>query len=253
MYGGSLSLVRTSDATLSRHCRECVVRHLGACQALSDKELARLEAIARPRRMKTGQVILPQADKPAFFANIISGVVKLTQVLHDGRQQIVGLKFASDFLGRFDGAQNPCSAEAATDVELCCFPLGEFRRIVQEHPKLERLLLESTLNELDDARDWMVLLGRKNAREKMASFFEMIARRTSNAGCVHCEPATALEFVLPLTRADIADYLGLTLETVSRQIACFKAEGIISMAPNNHRHVIVPDWHVLEQAANPVQ
>jgi CRP/FNR family transcriptional regulator len=90
-----------------------------------------------------------------------------------------------------------------------------------------------TLRELDEARDWMVTLGRKTAAEKVASFLYLIAS--------HTEPAETAEMVfdLPLTRADIGDFLGLTIETVSRQMSRLKADGIIEIS--QYRHVSVPD------------
>jgi CRP/FNR family transcriptional regulator len=243
-----LSLVISNDAMAPTQCGECAIRHRGACMALTDVELTALGQIARRRRIQAGKVILSEAQPSELFANIVSGVVKFTKMLRDGREQIVGLQFPSDFLGRIYGAENPYSAEAVTDVELCCFPLKEFRRLLKEHPNLEHRLLENTLDELDAAREWMLLLGRKTAKEKVSSFLEMIARRTFNIGCAHYEPAENAVFSLPVTRADIADYLGLTLETVSRQIAGLKADGIIAVAANN-RQITISDVEALARAA----
>ena len=186
--------------------------------------------------------MLGDSETVANYSNILSGVVKLTKILSDGRQQIVGLQFAPDFLGRPFRTESQINAEAATDVSLCSFPRAAIERLMMESPGLERRLLEETLKELAEARDWMVTLGRKTASEKVASFLLLIAR--------NIDPGTAssggrtVTFDLPLTRADIADFLGLKIETVSRRLTKLRAEGVISI--ENNRHVTVADLSRLE-------
>lgn len=230
---------------LPAKCDRCVVRHKAICGALSENELKDLNRIARQRRIPTGQVIA--ADSDIVFANILDGVVKLTKTLSDGRQQIVGLQFPPDFLGRIYAKESPYFAEAATDVELCAFPKDGFERMLRQYPDLEHRLFENTLDELDSAREWMLLLGRKTARERVASLLLMIARRAPDVGCTHTPEIRFSRFSLPLTRADLADYLGLTLETVSRQITNLKKEGVIELVDN--REIIVPDVDILEDVA----
>ena len=165
----------------------------------------------------------------------------------DGRQQIVGLLFAPDFVGRAYCETNPYFAEAATAVELCCFPRDRFEALLKEFPGLEHRLFERTLNELDSAREWMVLLGRKTATEKVASFLFLLAKRAQMTGCPHGPAAAYTLFELPLSRADIADYLGLTIETVSRQITKLRAQGHIDLV--NTQQLSVPSINVLCNAA----
>ncbi|TGW06364.1 Crp/Fnr family transcriptional regulator, partial [Mesorhizobium sp. M2D.F.Ca.ET.145.01.1.1] len=126
------------------------------------------------------------------------------------------------------------NAEAATAVSLCSFPKAAIERMMKESPELEHRLFKQTLNELDDARDWMVTLGRKSASEKVASFLLMIAR---NIDPTADSAAGSTTFDLPLTRADIADFLGLTIETVSRQLTRLRKDGVIRI--ENSRHVTV--------------
>ena len=230
---------------LPAKCDVCVVRHKAICGALSEDELKDLNRIARHRRIPTGQVIA--ADSEIVFANILEGVVKLTKTLADGRQQIVGLQFPPDFLGRIYAKESPYFAEAATDVELCAFPKDGFESILRRFPGLEHRLFENTLDELDSAREWMLLLGRKTARERVASLLLMIARRVPEVGCQHTPEANFARFSLPLTRADLADYLGLTLETVSRQITNLKKQRVIELIDN--REIVVPDIDALEDVA----
>ncbi|RUY92349.1 Crp/Fnr family transcriptional regulator, partial [Mesorhizobium sp. M7A.F.Ca.CA.001.12.2.1] len=181
------------------------------------------------------------AEAVDSYANVLSGVVKLTKSLSDGRQQIVGLQFAPDFLGRPFKGESAINAEAATAVSLCSFPKAAIERMMKESPGLEHRLFKQTLNELDDARDWMVTLGRKSASEKVASFLLMIARNIDPA----LDPAAqSTRFELPLTRADIADFLGLTIETVSRQLTRLRSDHVIRI--ENNRHVVVENLDRLQ-------
>ena len=229
-------------------CESCAVRRQAVCGAMDDTQIARLNQIARRRQLPAGQMIMSDQEKAEFFANVISGTVKLTKTLPDGRQQIVGLLFPPDFLGRAYSRNNPYFAEAATDVEICCFPHLAFEKLIAEFPDLQARLFERTLDELDAAREWMLLLGRKTAEEKVASFLMMLARRSMLVGCSHQKKDDrGCSFELPLTRADMADYLGLTIETVSRQFTRLKTRGLIRIL--NNRHLVVPDIDKLGDAA----
>ena len=210
-------------------CQTCAIRHQAVCGALKDDELTRLNQIARHRNFAPGQIVMSDDDRAEFFANVVSGVVKLAKTMPDGRQQIVGLLFAPDFVGRAYSENNPYFAEAATAVELCCFPRDSFESLLREFPGLEHRLFERTLNELDSAREWMVLLGRKTAQEKVASFLLLLA---DHIGKPSPDNPAHSEFMLPLKRADIADFLGLTLETVSRQMTKLRKMGAIDIRKN---------------------
>ncbi len=236
------------NIAMHQRCDHCAIRHKAVCGALSDEELAGISKIARQRHIKPGQTILSDEEDAEFFANIVAGTVKLSKTLADGRQQIVGLQFSPDFLGRAFGAENPFFAEAATNVELCCFPRDGFERLLKEYPGLEHRLFKHTLSELDAAREWMLLLGRKTAEEKVASFLLMIASRVPNIGCKHSDELNFVTFELPLTRADIADYLGLTIETVSRQFTRLRTQGVIDIV--NKREISVPDVDALAERAD---
>lgn len=229
-------------------CQVCAIRHKAVCGALDDKELSQLNAISRTRVLGAGEPILDAEQEVDFFANVVRGAVKLTKIMGDGRQQIVGLQFAPDFLGRAYRERSPYYAEAATEVELCIFPKARFERLLKDIPDLEMRLFQDTLNELDAARDWMLLLGRKTASEKVASFLEMIARRSPMIGCAHSPLQSEIRFDLPLSRAEIADYLGLTIETVSRQIGKLKASGVIRLHAT--REISVLDLAALRTAAS---
>lgn len=217
-------------------CLACEARHKGICGALEPQELVQLAKTTSKRKVSPGTQLIADAGPVKQYANILSGVVKLSKTLADGRQQIVGLQFAPDFLGRPFERESRLRADAATSVSLCSFPRSALERAINGSPGLERRLLNQTLKQLDDARDWMLTLGRKTAGEKVASFLLLIARNIDPYADQH---RTAASFDLPLTRGDIADFLGLTLETVSRQLTKLRTEGIIQMEAA--RHVTIPD------------
>lgn len=225
------------------HCDRCKIRHSSICEVLSDEELLHLNQIVQAKHFKAGDVILSEEQPIDFFANIVSGVVKLTKILPDGRQQIVGLLFPPDFLGQTYKNYSSVFVEAATNVELCCFPHDKFEEMLEKFPHLKQKLFEATLNELDAAREWMVLLGRKSAEEKVADLLFMIAKRSALVGC-----GTIKGFVeIPMTRSDMADYLGLTVETVSRQFTSLKSKNIITLIDSNH--IDIPDLEALSETA----
>lgn len=242
---GLKTMAEARSTAIPVKCETCIIRHRSICAVLSEDELHDFNRIARQRFVPAGQVVSTQDD--IILANIVEGVVKLTETLSDGRQQIVGLLFPPDFLGRIYSETSTYFAEAATDLDLCVFPKKGFETMLKRYPGLEHRLFENTLDELDCARDWMLLLGRKTARERVASLLLLIARRAPNLGCQHNPEINFARFTLPLTRADLADHLGLTLETVSRQITKLKSDGIIELAEN--REIVVPDIDALERAA----
>lgn len=226
-------------------CDTCAVRHQAVCNAVGVDGLRDLNRIAHHRHVPAGRVI--GGDEDVIFANIQSGIVKLTKTLRDGRQQNVGLLFPPDFVGRVFSDTTPYWSEAVTDVELCTFPRAGFESLLKRYPDLEHQLFEHTLDQLDAAHDWMLLLGRKTAQEKVASLFLLITLRTPDIDHDDASEENSASFVLPLTRADIADFLGLTLETVSRQITRLRSTGAIRLTKNHG--IVVPDIDALKAIA----
>ncbi len=225
------------------HFENCAIRHRGLCSAASPEALAELNRIAHPHHYATGQTIISEDVPVDFIANVVSGIVKLTKTMPDGRQQIVGLLFPFDFVGQAFAGSTSFSAEAASEVELVRLNRKAFEAVVDRNPDLKQQLLVSTLNELDAAREWMLLLGSKSAEEKVASFLMLLVRRSINMSCgQEAQPVNPV-FELPVNRADIAGYLGVSAETVSRQISHLKADGIIKLI--DIRHYTVPDLNRL--------
>jgi CRP/FNR family transcriptional regulator len=179
-----------------------------------------------------------------FVASVVSGIATLTQTMEDGRRQMVGLLLPSDFVGRPGRSTAAYDVTATTDLVMCCFRKKPFEELILSTPHISQRLLEMTLDELDAAREWMLLLGRKTAREKIASLLAIIARRDVSLNPRSKGP---IVFDLPLTREEMADYLGLTLETVSRQVSALKRDGVISL--EGKRHVTVQDFDLLLEVA----
>ncbi len=226
------------DQAAHHSCADCAVRDVALCAALNDDELQRLNRIGRKQHYTKGETVLWAGEESPVFANIVSGVLKLGTTTPDGREQIVGLLFPADFIGRLFAVRTDYDVTAITDVELCVFPRTGFERALEDYAQLERTLLRRTLDELDITRQWMVLLGRKSAEEKVASFLLQIARRLGNESSCAAQP---LRFNLPLTRSQIADVLGLTIETVSRQMTRLKSAGVIALPTARSIEILRPD------------
>jgi CRP/FNR family transcriptional regulator, anaerobic regulatory protein len=228
-------------------CEACFIRHRGICRGLSVEQLEKLSSIARRRTVPANHYIFRDGDEAISFAAIVSGVVKLIKTTAEGERHIVGLVYAPEFLGHTFAEQHRFSAAAANEVEMCTFPRASFNRLLDEFPELERWLFEFTVRELDISRDWTLMLGRKSSYERVASLLLIIAKRSRAAGC---GPQTSnyAEFELPLTRSELADYLGLTLETVSRKISGLKRKGLIEL--RTKREIVVPDIELLAEVAN---
>jgi len=216
-------------------CAGCAIRHRAVCALCEPEHLDEFNRIKSYRRYQPGDPIAWAGELSTTVGSVVEGVAMLSSTLADGRRQMVGLLLPSDFLGRPGRARSAYDVVAVTAVTLCLFQRTEFERLVARTPQLERRLLEMTLDELDSAREWMLLLGRKTAREKIASLFVIMARRDAE---LHRSTAgDGIEFPLYITREAMADYLGLTIETVSRQISALRREGIIELRENRMIHV----------------
>lgn len=227
-------------------CAECSVRETAICQSLSSDSLEELSRKGRHRTIERGEAVLWQGDESVLVGNVIEGVLKLAVSTADGREQTLGIVFPSDFIGRPFGPTTPHSVVALTDARICTFPRSAFDDFACEHPELEHKLLRRTLTELDRTRQWMLLLGRKSAAERVAAFLLKMGLRLAPR-CKDRSGRTSLRFELPFGRQDIADLLGLTIETVSRQITRLRDRGVIDTP--NRRSVIVLDIEGLEALA----
>lgn len=204
-------------------CAACTARVLSVCGVIEERDLGRLASITTSLEVESHRTFINAGDPANFLFNITEGVVKVYRLLPDGRQQITGFLFQGDFLGLATENTYAFSAEAVTAVRYCRFGRKALEQFLGEFPKMEHRLLTIASNELAAAQEQMVLLGRKTAREKLASFLTVLSRRMGRLG----KSEDRLE--LPMSRADIADYLGLTTETVSRTFTHFRTKGLIEL------------------------
>ena len=204
-------------------CDDCAIRETSVCEVLDPAQLARLRTITTVVRLDPHATLFQEGEAAEHLSNVVEGAVKLYKLLPDGRRQITGFLFPGDFLGVALNKTYAYSAEAITKLRLCRFPRQRMENLLKELPNLEHRLLEMAGNELVAAQDQMLLLGRKTARERLASFLLMLMRRAVSRG----QPENPLP--LPMSRADIADYLGLTIETVSRTFTQLRKDGTIAL------------------------
>lgn len=224
-------------------CDTCDVRHKAMCAAVDAEHTDQLQAIVSHRDYAPGQVIFEEGDPADYVFNVSGGEVRLYKLLPDGRRQVTGFLTSGDFLGLVSDGAYAYGAEAIGQVELCCMQLSNLERLLSDLPPVRERLLDMSRDELAAAQEQMLLLGRKTAREKILSFLlyrhEHLDRTGSDASVD-----------LPMSRSDIADYLGLTIETVSRTFTALRDEGLIEL-PNPH-HVIFPDMDAVRGAGKSV-
>ena len=202
-------------------CHHCDIRRVAVCAAVGPDQLARLAAIASDRSLHPEQVLFDEGDQAETVFVVTAGMLKLYKVLVDGRRQVVGFMVPGDFLGLAFGRLYLYSAEAVTPVTLCCFRRTQFLTFLDDCPALEKEVLLRTSTELAAAQEQMLLLGRKSATERVASFILSMARRRRLGDGDPVEP--------PMSLVDIADYLGLTVETVSRTISSLRRRALIEL------------------------
>jgi len=218
-------------------CDTCLVRNRAICSSLDSDEIKALNAIGRRRVLEPGESLMWEGEDSVLVANVIEGVLKLSTGTEDGREQIVGVVYPSDFIGRPFGATSGHGVTALTEARVCVFSRKDFDAFAREHPGLEHKLLQRTLAELDRTRRWMLLLGRKSAAEKVASFLLEMSERLVDPGCSDPAGTPLKRFALPFSRQQVADVLGLTIETVSRQFTRLKADGLIDLP--SRREVVI--------------
>ena len=194
-------------------CTDCSVRQFSLCAALDNAELRELEHLGRHIHFASCETVFAQEEMTTSFYNLLEGVMRLYKLLPDGRRQIVGFALPGDFLGMTASPRHSFSADAIGSVE--------------DKSHLLRRINELAVRELSQAQDHMVLLGRRSAEEKVATF--LIGWRDRLARLGHL----AKTVPLPMSRQDIADFLGLTIETVSRTFTKLERDGVIEILPGS--------------------
>jgi CRP/FNR family transcriptional regulator len=208
-------------------CTECAVRRLSVCAALDNADLRELAHLGRYVHFGAGETVFAQEGMTTSFYNLLEGVVRLYKLLPDGRRQIIAFALPGDFLELAASARHNFSADAIGPVVLCQFPKSAFARFSEDRPDLLRRINELAVRELSQAQNHMVLLGRRSAEEKVATF--LIGWRDRLVQITGPSPTVSL----PMSRQDIADYLGLTIETVSRTFTKLERDGVIAIMPGS--------------------
>lgn len=217
---------RTAPMVVS--CTHCDLGVAAFCAGLTTQQFRRFMTVLGQASFAPGTTIFREGDPSQHLYTITAGAVKLYKLLSDGRRQITAFMFPGDFFGMSINDSYAYTAESLTTVVVCRFPRRKLESLFSEMPMLEKKLLGATTQELAAAQEQMLLLGRKTAREKLATFLVMLRRRLSEKG------NNSALFALPMSRSDIADFLGLTIETVSRTLTGLRRDGLIALPDVNH-------------------
>lgn len=232
---------RIGSEDLPLRCRECPSRREGFCADLSATELSKLHPYVIRKRLPAGEEILTQGVANSSYVHVLDGTVKLAAALPDGTEQIVGLRFAGDFIAQRFAREVSYTAEAATDVEYCRVSKAALDALADSNTHVAHLMHRLVAVELQETRELMLTLAQRDARQKVAGLLYRIATRQSPS-------AVRALIELPLSRAEMGNYLGLTVETVSRQLSRLKQDDLISI--ERKTRVTIKDMGKLATAAN---
>ena len=226
-------------------CGDCAARCRAICSVLENDELKTFRKSGATMRLAAGETLFYEGDPARSVYSLARGTLRLTKMLPDGRRQIADFLFPGDFLGLTLEEGHSFSAEAVTPVEICRFSSARFEAFAAIHPQLERRLYALAAHELAAARQQVLRLGRKSAAERIASFLLMLAGREQDSGST--TKCNAREVFLPMSRTDIGDYLGLRIETISRELSAMKAQKLIRLASTQRIEIL--DLERLEDIA----
>lgn len=208
-------------------CADCEVRKMAICAALQDDALHALEAIMSSRKLDAGEMLVEEGAPKLRVFSLTSGLLRLFTLLPDGRRQISGFLYPGDYLGLADDETYSQTAEAVVPSSLCCFTVHEMDELMECHPALKDRLYVMTREALRQSRDNQLVLGRLAPVEKLASFLLILSAQAERVG----QPANPVRLLM--NRTDIADYLGLTIETVSRCFTKLRTQGLIQLPEAN--------------------
>lgn len=196
---------------------------------LDPKTRQQLRRICHVQGVLAGQSIMATGEKTDFVGFVQSGILRIHKVLQDDHRHIVGLLMEGDMFGRvFDGPM-PFGVEAAIDSRIICFQREAFERLILQSPDLDQLIVLEFLNEIDRARDWMIVLGNPKIRGKVAGFLIMLCTRFRRIQGLVTECGGSLSLRIPIGRKDIANLLGTRPESISRALHALQDDGILEI------------------------
>ena len=207
---------------MSLACATCPVRDRAACSVLSDEERDTLSQRGRHRTLEPGEVLFHAGEKVTTCATLTRGALKVSATDAEGRERILALVHPAGFVGEFFQPFDDHEVVALASSEVCLFAGEDIETAMSEHPALSRALLRRTQEDLHASRTLLALTGKPDAQARVAGLLFGFAKAASDSPC---HPAQ--HFDLPLSRAECANMLGLTIETVSRKITALEKSGAI--------------------------
>jgi CRP/FNR family transcriptional regulator len=219
-----MMISNTKNADSATSCGSCSVRAVSFCSAVPHRDLGVLARSRHQVQFRRRETIVREGDPAVSFFNVTTGIVKLYRSLSDGRTQILGFRFPGELFAIAETSRYGTTAEAVTDVETCRYSRARLKRLTSSFPQLQAKLLQMSYREQVASEDHIFLLGRKTAREKIATFL----LRYSRESCQSID-GKGRHVNLPMTRTEVADFLGLTTETVSRVLTSLARENIITV------------------------
>lgn len=217
------SCTATSLKKFNNKCAQCSVRLIAFCGILDEQDIQHLDSISKNKSFTKGKNIFNQGDDVKYFYNIKSGSVKIYKLSEDGRKQIVGFLYPGDFLGMSDQDIYTYNAETLENTQVCVFNKTVLENFFLKFPRVESKILNIVNHELAVAQDQIFLLSKYSAKERVMQFFINISNQRQKLGWI------GNPIRLSMSRSDIANYLGLTIETVSRVLAELKRSQTIRM------------------------
>ncbi|MGY6635875.1 MAG: transcriptional regulator [Erythrobacter sp. SCN 62-14] len=221
-------------------CSTCPVRDNAACAVLSPEERDAMAAAGRTRTLKRGEMLFAAGDEEAACATLVSGALKVSAIDQDGNEQILALVHPAGFIGELFAPFAHHDVVALTDSKLCTFARGDIERAINDYPALARALLRRSQADLLASRSLLELTGNASAEARLAALLHDFAAAASDSSC-----HLASEFDLPLTRGEMGNMLGLTIETVSRKLG--ELEDMGAIIRKGKRGIAVRDAQLLQE------
>lgn len=221
-------------------CGTCPVRDTAACAVLTAEERTALAAAGRTRTLRRGEMLFAAGDEAAACATLLSGALKVAAVDAGGNEQILALVHPAGFIGEMFTPFAHHDVVALTESRLCTFARADIERAIEAYPALARALLRRSQADLLATRTLLELTGHASAEARLAALLHDFAASASDSSC-----HLAARFELPLTRGEIGNMLGLTIETVSRKLGELEELGAIRR--EGKRGIAVCDAELLRQ------